>query len=534
MKRNRISVVAGLGLAQLALLTGNATAQDQSDRSLEEVVVTASRSPRKQSEIGKVVHVITSDQLEKSQGRTLPDVLNTVAGLTIGGNANNPGDIKSVYLRGASAGNTLILIDGIPVNDASNITGEFDISAVAIDQVERVEILKGGSSTLYGSDAVAGVINIITKKGIGKPVISVGGAAGSYGTFKESLGFSGQFGKTSLGVNVSNLDMKGFSTSAPRPDSDAEFEKDAFHQRSVSVNLGQTISQKLTLRGNLQYNNNEAGLDDGAFNDATNYTYDKRSWFLGLGSKVVLGSGVMNINVSQNTVVNKFDNNGSPSEYTGRITNADATVHYPLASFLDLNGGMSFKYNETDQTTPFGALKPDSANNNMTSVFSSFFLKTNGGFRMELGGRLNSHSEYGSNLTYTINPSYLINERFKLFGNLSSAYKVPSLYQLYSQYGNLNLKPESSRTFEGGFDFMLILNKLNLSFAYFDRRIEDVIDFGQSGGRFAYVNQNKQKDKGYEIEVKAAPSKDFSIYAFYAFVDGKLITSSASSFNLLR
>ena len=151
MKKNLVIVAAGLGLAQLVLLAGSSRAQEDPLRSLNEVVVTASRSPRKQTEIGKVVRVINSEELAKSQGRTLPELLNTVAGLVIGGNGNNPGDVKPVYLRGASSGNTLILIDGIPVNDASNISGEFEIGGIAIDHIERIEIVKGGNSTFVFS-----------------------------------------------------------------------------------------------------------------------------------------------------------------------------------------------------------------------------------------------------------------------------------------------------------------------------------------------------------------------------------------------
>ena len=167
MKTKFFYIAACLGLAQLALLNSNALAQQRPVADLDEVVVTASRSPKKISEIGKVVRVISAETLAKSQGRTLPEILNNIAGITIGGNGSNPADVKAVYMRGASAANTLILIDGIPVNDASEISGEYNISAIPIDIIERVEILKGGNSTLYGSDAVAGVINIITKKGTG-------------------------------------------------------------------------------------------------------------------------------------------------------------------------------------------------------------------------------------------------------------------------------------------------------------------------------------------------------------------------------
>ena len=266
MKTKKKYVGVSLGLAQLVLLSSNALAQEKPVGVLDEVVITASRSPKKISEIGKVVRIISAETLAKSQGRSLPELLNNVAGLTIGGNGNNPGDIKSVYLRGASAGNTLILIDGIPVNDASEISGAYNISAIPIDHIERIEILKGGNSTLYGSDAVAGVINIITKKGNGQLAANLLATAGSYDSYKQVLGLNGQIQKTSISFNASNFDSKNFSTATPAK-GETDFDKDGFHQKSVLLNIGQQISDKVLLRGNFQANNNEAALDNSAFQE---------------------------------------------------------------------------------------------------------------------------------------------------------------------------------------------------------------------------------------------------------------------------
>src|ERR1044071_6291835 len=138
--------------------------QDTTSKTLDEVVLTANKYPKKQSETGKVVTVITRERLERSSGRTLEEVLNTVVGTTIVGANNNYGNTVRTSIRGSSDGNVLILVDGIPVNDPSVNKNYFDLNFFLIDQVERIEILKGGQSTLYGSDAVAGVINIITRK----------------------------------------------------------------------------------------------------------------------------------------------------------------------------------------------------------------------------------------------------------------------------------------------------------------------------------------------------------------------------------
>ncbi len=531
MKTKKLYVGVGLGLAQLALLNSFAAAQEKPVGLLDEVVVTASRSPKKLSEIGKVVRIISAETLAKSQGRSLPEVLNNVAGLTIGGNGNNPGDIKSVYLRGASAGNTLILIDGIPVNDASEISGEYNISAISIDLIERIEILKGGNSTLYGSDAVAGLINIITKKGSGGISADLLATAGSYDSYKQVLSLQGQIGQTSLSFSGSNFDSENFSTALPGR-GETDFDKDDFHQKSVLFNLAQKVSEKVTLRGNFQANNNNAGIDNGAFADAKDYRYSKSSFLAGMGGKIVLNRGILNFNLSQNNLQNYYNNRGSLTSNGGNITHLESNLNYALNNFVDLASGISYRYSETDQNNPFSAaLKAD---NNIKSVFTSVFLKSNSGFHFEIGGRLNNHSEYGNNFTYTLNPSWLITDRYKVFANLSSAYRIPSLYQLFSQYGNLNLEPETATSYEAGFD-LVFSDKINLSAALFRRDIENVIDFGQiTTGKFGYINQNRQNDRGLEIELNLKPHSAISLNAFYAFVEGEVTTPVNTSFNLFR
>ena len=531
MKTKFFYVSACLGLAQLALLNSNALAQQRPVADLDEVVVTASRSPKKISEIGKVVRVISAETLANSQGRTLPEILNNIAGITIGGNGSNPADVKAVYMRGASAANTLILIDGIPVNDASEISGEYNISAIPIDIIERVEILKGGNSTLYGSDAVAGVINIITKKGTGVLSANVLATAGSYDTYKQVLGLTGQLQNTSVTLNATNSDSKNFSSAAPAQGV-TNFDKDGFHQKSVLLNIGQQVNTRFLLKGNVQANNNMADLDNGAFSDALDYTYSKSSFLAGIGGSLALTKGSLNFNLSQNNVKNRYNNKGSMTNNTGNITHLETNLNYNFSKSIDLAGGVSYKKLSTEQRNPYSSAL--FADNTISSAFTSLFFRTNTGFQAELGGRLNNHSDYGTNFTYTINPSYLFAERYKLFVNLSSAYRVPSLYQLFSTYGNLALEPETSTSFETGFDLNFTQN-INLSLSYFKRDIENVIDFGQiATNKFGYINQNRQNDNGFEIELGLKPSSMISLNVYYAYVTGEVTTPVNTAFNLFR
>jgi len=151
---------------------------DSTTKSLDEVIVTANRFPQKQNSTGKVVTIIPRSVIEKSSGIGLGELLNQQAGLSLIGANNTLGTNQDVYMRGAATGNTLILVDGIPVNDASTIANTFDINHLPLENIERIEILKGAQSTLYGSDAVAGVIHIITRKQSAKPASVSGTIAG--------------------------------------------------------------------------------------------------------------------------------------------------------------------------------------------------------------------------------------------------------------------------------------------------------------------------------------------------------------------
>jgi vitamin B12 transporter len=527
MKKNySIRVAASLGLVQLALLSAKAHAQDKS-RALDTVVVTATRSPKKLSETGRVVTIISADQINRSQGKSLPELLNNVPGILFSGAENAPGISSNLYLNGASTGNILILVDGFPVNNASEIDGRYDLNAFPIDIIDHIEILKGSGSTLYGSDAVAGVINIITKHAQKEGLhTSVQLNGGSYNTFKESASLLAKVKNTGIAVNLSNADSKGFP-GATDTTGKGGFKNDDFHQRAASVNLEQKVTDKFSLNGNLQTSYNKGHLPYSAFTDDKNYTYNNTFLLAGIGAKMLLKKGDLKFNVSQNDVRNNYNDLPNDANFNtpyhakikGRITNAEAVFNYGLNKYLDITSGADFKYSGTDQIGTYDTIPH--VNNNIASVYTSLFFKSDI-FHMELGGRYNHHSKYGDNFTYTINPSVLLADQFKLFVMVASAFKAPTLYQLFSQYGNASLKPETTTSYEAGFDWEIVRNVLSFNTLFYKRDTKSVIYFfTESVSPYSsfYKNGAFEHDKGFESDV-TLKLDHVSASAYVAYVTG--------------
>lgn len=504
---------------------------------LNRVIVTATKYPRKQSETGKVVTVITRSQLERSSGKTLGEVLNSVVGTTIIGANNNPGTNQTVSIRGSSAGNVLILVDGVPANDPSTITNYFDLNFFAIDQVERIEILKGGQSTLYGSDAVAGVINIITRKNNKKAFgANTGLAGGSYQTFKEYTGFYGNTKKIGWSAQYTHLASDGFSA-AYDSTGKKNFDKDGFNQHAVNTGLNFKLSRKVQARFFGNYSYYRTDLDAAAYTDEKDFDVKNDNIQTGLGLVYTHLKGALQFNYVFNYVNRDYWDDSifksspyvdySKSQYIGRTHFVELFSNWALDN-VDLLTGVDYRLNNTNQdyfsSGPFGPFAPPVLRAKMSqfSPYASVIFKNGEGLNIELGGRWNLHSEYGSNFSYTINPSYTINGRVKVFANLYSSFKTPTLYQLFDLFaGNPGLKPEKAMVAEAGLAYNTL--QIWLRAVGFYRKTKNSIQYiiiDPTSFQSQYRNVSSQENYGLEFEAGYKPGK-WDLSANYTYSDGK-------------
>lgn len=518
--------------------------EDTTKISLDEVVLTANKYPNKTSLTGKVVTIITSEQLERSGGKDLSQLLTEQAGIFISGANSNTGKEKSIFLRGARSEHTLITIDGIPIYDPSGIGSNYDIRNLPLANIERIEILKGSQSTLYGSDAIAGVINIITKKSNSKSIAGNGFASyGSNASFRTNASVNGKSGIIDYNAVISYNTTNGINE-AINNNNFSITDKDGFQQTGIQLGLGIKPSEKIYIQPFFRSSTIKGDIDQGAFTDELDYTYNQKSWQIGVKNELNFGKAKLNLLYSFNNINRLYTDdslksrNGfdtwSQGSYKGAEHFADAYLHIPLKKQLKLTAGIDYRSSASDQEYSsvgfFGPFKSiyskDSLTQNQLGIYTAINWNDKSGFNLELGTRLNIHSQYGTYGVFNINPSYLINNKVKLFSNISSAYRTPSLYQLFSEYGNTSLNPEAGITSEVGLQYFSADTKFTSRAVLFNRNVKDVIFFYFNSATFQsqYINQDKQKDKGVEWEASYKLSKKTTLKAFYSFVTGEITT----------
>ncbi len=507
----------------LALIQFAKAQTDSSGNLLDDVVVTATKSPKKLSETGKVITVITKEQIEKSGSKDLAQLLNEQVGVTVNGATSNPGKDKSLYLLGATDKYTLILLDGIPLNEPAGVGGSFDLRLLSLDNIERIEILQGSQSTLYGSNAVAGVINIISKKpATNKPQLGGLVSYGSYNSFKGNANISQKTKVLEYNLNYTYFNTDGISE-AKDTTGKANFDKDGYMQNAVQAIVGINVTDKFKISPYYRYTHFKGGYDDDAFTDAPN-EYFATLQNAGLDGHYNYATGSVHFNYGYDFTKRDYESQ-YPFVSSGKFNNAEAYVNQTFNKNIQMIGGLSYQsYTIKDVDTT----------NSIISPYLSFLFHANNGLNVELGGRFNHHNQYGDNFTYSFNPSYLINNSVKVFANITSGFRPPSINELFGPYGaNPNLEPEKSSTQEAGLQTFFMQKKLSLSVNGFNRNINNVIIYGANG----YENLNKQHDYGMQAAINYADKK-LQLSASYAYITGKITDASSgkdtSYYNLVR
>jgi vitamin B12 transporter len=531
--------------AVFALISSCAYAQEMDSTKvnpLKEVVLSDTKFAQSKEKSGKVIEVITVQDLAKKSGQSLATVLSQVAGVEINGNQSANGKNLGYYIRGGKNRQVLIVIDGIPVTDASGISFEYDLRLVPVEQVEKIEIMKGAASTLYGTGAATGVINITLKKSAKKDI--QGNAYVSIGSnntadnhhyngqdFNQGLSVNGEVKKVNYFAGFNSTETKGMSQIA-EPTTAANYEEDSFSRQNLLGKIGFKATDKLSLNffGNYDKikNDYDFSFDNTGFNDTdANVTTSEQIRF-GFSPKYkynkgefVLNSGFTKI-TRDYTELNTFTNTMDYSVYDSRSIVLDGFNKYNVSKQLFVILGANYQFNDMKSTTPFSAIEQESTKFNIIDGYTTLVYNSDFGLNINAGARLNNHSAYGNNFVYNFNPSYNFKTLFplKVLASYSTAYITPSLYQLYSEYGNPNLTPEKNATVEAGFETELVNKKVKLNAVAFFRNQTNAIDFYFDPNTFEayYINVNGEtKAKGVESSLNIALTSKLQFNGNYTF-----------------
>ncbi|MCF6295290.1 MAG: TonB-dependent receptor [Flavobacteriaceae bacterium] len=470
---------------------------------LGEVVVSDSKFKLKQELSGKVITKITQQDLQQAQGKTIAQIINETAGIEINGTKSNAAQNLSYFVRGGRNRQVLILIDGIAVTDASQIANDYDLRLLNADQVESIEILKGASSTLYGSGAATAVINIKLKDASKKPISanfkSVMGSNQSQNendytieNFMNSASVNGTLNKFNYLASFGHQFTNGLSAVSNGT------EADAFNSINGNLKLGYQFSEafKITVYGS--FDKIKADFDDGfMFADADNLlTTDQ--YRIGIAQDYNYKNGSITLNAAFNSVKREIESS-FPTQFKSEGFVADLFNKYNFNDKFYTVLGLNVQDNKMESfSIPFGStnfeqsINPDNASFTIIDPYTNVVYVSDFGLNINAGMRLNNHSEYGSHLVYSVNPSFKKDVSFgyiKGLASYSTAYITPSLFQLFEpSFGNVDLQPEENTTFEIGAE-VNIKDKATFNLVYFNRNETNFIDFVDLGSFvFQYNN----------------------------------------------
>ncbi len=503
--------------------------QEDTTHALNEVVITANKVLQKVTNTGKVITYISREQIERSAGYNLAQLLNQQAGIIIPSNQGPLGSLYSINIEGAGPQNTLFLINGMPIYDPSGPYNSFDINHLDLSEIDHIEILKGIQSTLYGSDAVGGVINIITQKSNTTKSIGVHTAlqGGSYGTYKALVGISGQTKKFSYDLSFDHLQSNGFSA-ATTPDSTLKktgaFPGDNFNQNNVNLNTVWQIEPTLSLSNYTHYDNYIGRFSSGPFvgADSSKIGQIATNALTAFSLNKALPNGNLVVNFNYNYTNRNYYYPASaygPSyttKYIGESYFAESYLNHSFTSYLRLLAGIDFRgYNASTDGVTNSLYK----NYQWSGYANLSFFHLVKGFQVDAGVRETQHSVFGNAVTYTFNPSYLLHDKWKFFVNIASGFRAPSLYNLASQYGNLALKPELSQQYDGGVQYIQPHFTARID-AYYRNIFNSIVL--PPPYYIQYLNLSYQKNYGGEIEATYYPIHSVGITFNYTHTEGSV------------
>ena len=462
----------------------------------ETVVVTANRTEERLAQTLQHATLITQEQIRNSSAADLPTLLRREASLEIA-QSGGVGKQSSTFMRGANSNHTLVLIDGIRANSAT--VGATALDQIMLDQIDRIEVVRGNVSSLYGSEAIGGVIQIFTKRGKGEPGLSVAAGYGTENTARFNASYGGVAGNTRFNANLSAFRTDGFSAINNDFIPLAFFSKvgdeddDGYRNLSFSANLSHEFSLGQSIGLTALHSDGEVDFDGTGVNSSkskltTFSLYSINQINAIWRSKVTLAQGIDDL---------KSFTDGA---FTSRIKTTNSQLGWQndieIVDGHSIAVGLEYLNQDVISTTQFST-----TDRNVASGYLTYFGER-GPHTVQVNGRYDSYSDFGGNFSGLLGYGYHITEHWRVTAGVSNAFRAPNFNELYDPnfgFGNPNLKPEKSRSAELGLQYQNAKERVKA--VMFRTRTDDLIVgvFDPATFNFPATNVEKSESKGLEI-----------------------------------
>ena len=478
---------------------------------IENITIRSTRIPAGAKDIGSSLYIISEDQIKARGFKDAIDAISSAPGVTSKQNGSF-GGVGTIRIRGASSSQTLVLVDGVPVNDSSSPAGGYNFEYLNTSNIQSIEVLKGSQSTLWGSDAIGGVINIYTKQ----PESTSFGASAEIGSFRLKRGsadinFAGS--NSRFRVSTSKTSVDGISKADEK---DGNSEDDGFESESYSMS-GSIDLDSLILKGLLSYMESQVEFDSYGFATGVQ-DGDERSntdEFIGSISALfdLFDDKLQNsIFISQSDINRDYYSNGSFSfgaEGKRELIRYQGNIE--VNEFNKIAFGL-----ESEES------KVDVDESTIDGYFLLYEFRPNSKIIISTGIRNDDHEGFGSKTTRRISGTFKPSDNLIIRSSWGEGFKVPTIFQ--STYfccgatsANSSIRPETSTSYDFGFELFFNEMNSNFSITYFNQDINDQINF--SFGVGGYENIDKVNSEGFEIALDYQISKLMSLYLNYSYID---------------
>jgi vitamin B12 transporter len=500
-----------------------------------DLVVTATRIETPEKKVGSSLTVISGEELARTGKSFVLDALESALGLSTV-RAGGPGATSSVSVRGANSEHTLFLLDGVELNDPINPSRSYDVSHLPLSQVERVEILRGPQGLLYGSDALGGVVNIITRAGRGRPRLTLASSADTLRSLDADVSLAGTGRKTEYSFALFHERTAGLSAASSAYPGNVE--KDGYRNLSLAARYAYAPRPGTSLTLTVRAVDARTELDNfgGPGGDDPNSAQDYGSVLVRGQYRSLARSGRWEQAVSVSWLGARRSNDnptdeGHPDEwdeglYKSGLFKLDWQTNFFLKPTNTLTAGLELEqekgrsdYISESVYGPYESRFP-TARAGVVGIYVLDHWETGGRFFVTTGARADLHSRAGGAVTFRVAPAYLIAATgTRLKATLGSGFKSPSLYQLFAPatsfgpVGNPGLRPERSLGWDAGIEQRLASDRVVLALTWFENSFRNLVDFDYAAG---YVNVGRARTRGLEASAEARPADGFRLAASYA------------------